>query len=83
MVYALDDPEPFAPRQARAAGQHAKPRSNRVFVCCSNPACHHNAELDVSRLPDDLTFNDLQPRMVCTVCDRRGADVSPSWLHHG
>jgi hypothetical protein len=56
---------------------------NKVFVCCSNPGCHHNAELDVSRLPDDVTFNDLQPRMLCTMCDHRGADVSPSWQHHG
>jgi hypothetical protein len=49
----------------------------------SNQGCHHNAELDGSRLPDDVTFNDLQPRMVCTVCDHRGADVSSSWLQHG
>jgi hypothetical protein len=57
---------------------------NRVFVYCNNPGCHHNAELDVSRFPDDVTFNDLQPRMLCTVCDHRGADVSPSrLLHHG
>jgi hypothetical protein len=42
-----------------------------------------DAELDVSRLPDNVTFGDLQPRMLCTVCDHRGADVSPSWLHHG
>jgi hypothetical protein len=57
---------------------------NRVFVCCSNPDRHNNAEVDVRRLPDDLTFNDLQPRMRCTVCDHRGADVSPSWQqHHG
>jgi hypothetical protein len=27
------------------------------------------------------TFSDLQPRMLCTVCDHRGADVSPSWLN--
>jgi hypothetical protein len=27
-----------------------------------------------------VTFNDLQPRMLCTVCDLRGADVGPSWL---
>jgi hypothetical protein len=54
-----------------------------MFVCCSNPGCHHNAELDVSRLADDVIFNDLQPRMVCTVCDHRGVDVGPSWLHHG
>jgi len=56
---------------------------NHVFVNCSNPGCCHNAELGVSRLPDDVTFNDLQPRMLCTACDHRGADVGPSWLHHG
>ena len=56
---------------------------SRVFVCCSNPGCHHNAESDVSGLADDVIFNELQPRIVCTVCDHRGADVSPSWLHHG
>jgi hypothetical protein len=32
------------------------------------------------RLPDHITFNDIQPRMVCSICDHRGADVSPSWL---
>jgi len=35
-----------------------------AFGCCSNPDCHRNAELDVNRLPDDVTFNDLQPRML-------------------
>jgi hypothetical protein len=50
----------------------------RLFVYCSNPGCHHNAELDVDGLPDEVTFNDLQHRMVCTVCNHRGADVRPS-----
>ena len=52
-----------------------------VFVYCSNPDCHHNAEIDASGFPDTvtLTFGDLQPRMLCTVCNHRGADVSPSW----
>jgi hypothetical protein len=56
---------------------------NHVFVNCGNPDCYHNAELDVSGLPDNVTFGELQRRMLCTVCDHRGADVSPSWLHHG
>jgi hypothetical protein len=56
---------------------------NRVFVCCSNPHCYHNAELDVSGFPDHVAYGDLQPRMLCTVCDPRGADADPSWLHHG
>jgi len=54
----------------------------RVFVYCSNPDCRHNAEIDASGFPDDVTFGDLQPRMLCSACDHRGADVSPSWLHH-
>jgi hypothetical protein len=54
-----------------------------VFVVCGNPDCHRNAELDVSGLPDNVTFGDLQPRMLCTVCDRRGADIGSSWLYHG
>jgi len=51
-----------------------------VFVNCGNPDCYHNAELDVSGLPDNLTFGEVQRRMLCTVCDHRGADVSPPWL---
>jgi hypothetical protein len=55
-----------------------------VFVNCGNPDCYHNAELDVSGLPDNVTFGKLQRRMLCTVCDHRGADVWPvlaaSWL---
>jgi hypothetical protein len=56
---------------------------NHVFVNCSNPDCYHNAELDVGGFADQVTFNHMQPRMVCSVCNHRGADVSPSWLHHG
>jgi len=32
-----------------------------------------------SLLPNEITYNDLQPRMVCTVCDHRGADVRTAW----
>ena len=53
---------------------------NHVFVVCGNPDCHHNAEVDASDFPDDVTFGDLQPRMLCTVCDHRGADVGLSWV---
>jgi hypothetical protein len=79
----MDNPEPGASRQARAAGQHVKQGSKQSVRLCSNPDCHHNAKLNVSRLPDDVTFGDLQPRVLCTVCNHRGAEVSPSWLHHG
>jgi hypothetical protein len=29
--------------------------------------------------PDNITYNELQPRMLCTVCDHRGADVRTAW----
>jgi hypothetical protein len=54
-----------------------------ITLVAVNPDCYHNAELDVSGLPDNVTFGELQRRMLCTVCDHRGADVAPSWLHHG
>jgi hypothetical protein len=47
---------------------------NHVFVNCGNPDCYHNAELDVSALPDNVTFGELQLRMLCTMCDHRDAD---------
>ena len=51
-----------------------------VFVNCGNPDCHHNAELGVSGFPDDMTYGELQPRMLCTVCDHRGADAKKTQI---
>jgi|SRR5690242_18276619 hypothetical protein len=31
----------------------------KLFVYCSNPDCHHNAVLDASKFPDDITYNEL------------------------
>jgi hypothetical protein len=59
--HALDNPEPYIPRQTRAAGQHGEPRSKACVCRCGNPDCPHNAELDVSSFPDDVTYGDLQP----------------------
>jgi hypothetical protein len=63
-----DKPVPLA--NMRSLGQ------TRLFVYCSNPGCHHNAELDADAFRDETTFNDLQLRMVC---GHRGADVRASW----
>jgi hypothetical protein len=41
-----------------------------LFVYCSNPDCPFNAVIDPNGFPDEITYNDLQPRMLCTVCDR-------------
>jgi hypothetical protein len=83
MGNALDDPKPVLHDKPVPLSNMRGHGRNHVFVYCSNPGCHHNAEIDTSGFPDDVTFGDLQPRMLCTVCDHSGADVSPSWLHHG
>jgi hypothetical protein len=57
---------------------NARFRPRRSFTARTQGR-HHNAVLDASHLPDETTFNDLQLRMVCTVCDDRGADVCTAW----
>ena len=77
---ALDNPKPAASRQTRAASEHAEPRSKQSVRLLQYSGLSSQRGVG---FPDDVTFNELQPRIVCTVCDHRGADVSPSWLHHG
>jgi hypothetical protein len=76
---ALEDPKPFAPRKPVPLANMRSLGRRHVFVNCGNPDCYHKVELDVSGLPDNLTFGELERRMLCTVCDYRGADVGPSW----
>lgn len=47
----------------------------RLTVHC--PECSHHVVIDADRWPDDVRLSDLEPRMVCEVCDHRGADVRP------
>ena len=67
---ALDDPG--ASRQAGVAGQHVR-----------QPGLLSQRRIWHQRVPRQRDFWELQWRMLCTVCDHRGADVGPSWLHHG
>jgi hypothetical protein len=54
---------------------------NMAFVCCSNPNCHHTGEIDASGFHDDVTFGDLQPRMLAP----RAIIAAPTSArqHHG
>jgi hypothetical protein len=74
---ALDNPEPWcfttSPCGWPICGLTVE---NTCLSFAAIRIAHHNAELDVSRFPDSVTFGYLQPRMLCTVCDHRGADVA-------
>jgi hypothetical protein len=73
------DPENLLlPEKPTALASIRSQGKTRVFVYRSNPGCHHNADFDVSRLPDDVTLASRLPRMLCLVCDHRAA-VRSSW----
>jgi len=50
-----------------------------LAVYCGALHCHHEAVLDVSAYPDDVTVPAFGPRMVCTVYGAIGADARPNW----
>jgi len=49
-----------------------------VLIYCSDYRCSHSlARAD--RWPDDVRQSDIEPRFVCTVCGKHGADVRPDF----
>jgi hypothetical protein len=50
-----------------------------LIVFCSDYRCSPNVTLApavVDQWPDDMRLSDLEPRFVCSVCGRRGANIS-------
>jgi hypothetical protein len=58
-------------------------RVTRLLVYCGAINCNHSATLDADWLADDTILLTLDPRMVCTACGHRGADVRPDWSQRG
>jgi hypothetical protein len=46
-----------------------------VLIYCSDYKCSHSIAISADQWPDDLRLSDIEPRLVCTVCGKRGADV--------
>ena len=59
--------------EMRAAG------ASGVVVFCSDHSCAHSVKLSADRWPDHMRLSDLESRLVCQVCGRRGADVRPDY----
>ena len=56
-------------------------RATCVLIYCADYKCRHNVKLapaEVDQWPDELRLSD-EPRFVCQVCGRRGADVRPDF----
>jgi hypothetical protein len=50
-----------------------------LLVYCSDFHCSHTLAISGDRGPDDVRLSDLEPRLVCKACGKRGADVRPDF----
>ena len=50
-----------------------------LLIYCSNYCCSHHIKMSGDTWPDDARLSDLEPRFVCKVCGRHGADVRPDF----
>ncbi|MCP3382864.1 hypothetical protein NLM31_21080 [Bradyrhizobium sp. CCGUVB4N] len=47
-----------------------------LIYCCS---CGHHIAMSADRWPDEVRLSDVEPRLVCTACGQRGAEVRPNF----
>jgi hypothetical protein len=50
-----------------------------VLVYCADYRCSHSVAMNADCWPDDLRLSDIEPRVVCAACSRRGADIRPDF----
>jgi hypothetical protein len=59
--------------EMRAAGVRG------LLIYCSDYRCSHHTTISGDRWPDDARLSDIEPRVTCQACGRRGADVRPNF----
>jgi hypothetical protein len=50
-----------------------------LLIYCSDYKCSHLVTMSGDRWPDDMRLSDLEPRLICSSCGKRGADVRPDF----
>jgi hypothetical protein len=50
-----------------------------ILIYCSDYHCSHWTAISADPWPDDVRLSDLEPKFVCSVCGRHGADVRPDF----
>jgi hypothetical protein len=69
-------PEKITFGEMRASGVRG------VLIYCSDYKCSHWTRLGAdacARWSDDVRLSDVEPRLVCEACGRKGADVRPDF----
>ena len=50
-----------------------------VLIYCSDYRCSHSTSISADRWPDHVRLSDIEPRLTCQACGKRGADVRPDF----
>jgi hypothetical protein len=50
-----------------------------LLIYCSDYKCSHMVPISEPGWPDEVRLSDIEPRFVCEVCGKRGADIRPNW----
>jgi hypothetical protein len=58
-------------------GEMRAARGHNVSVYCPDIVCNHSVNFNADPLPDDVSLSDLEPRLRCSRCGRKGVDVRP------
>ena len=66
-----------APNQKITFGEMRSSGVRGILIYCADYTCNHHVAVPADRWPDHVRLSDLEPRCVCQVCGKRGADVRP------
>jgi hypothetical protein len=47
-----------------------------VLIYCADYKCSHYIAISGDRWPDDVRLSDLEPKLTCSACGKRGADIT-------
>jgi len=57
--------------------------ARNVTIHCNDHRCGHSTTALADGWPDDVRLSDIEHRLVCKACGRRGADVRPLFERAG
>jgi hypothetical protein len=54
-----------------------------LLIYCSDHHCSHSIAISADPWPDHVRLSDLEPRLTCKACGKKGADVRPDFHWNG
>lgn len=60
-------------------GEMRESGARDVLIYCRDYRCDHHTEANADGWADDVRISDTEPKFVCTLCGRRGAEIRPKF----